>query len=85
LGISFYFCRSESNISNLILIKAVPPTPTASNGGNGNGNGNGINGNGTTQIVNTGKSSADGLSSLSKIAIGVIVPVALVALAGFLW
>jgi hypothetical protein len=59
-------------------------TPTPSSAGNGSGNGTG-NGNGNVQGVDIGKSSADGLSGPSKIAIGVTVPAAVLALAGFLW
>ncbi|KAI9856364.1 MAG: hypothetical protein M1813_009115 [Trichoglossum hirsutum] len=57
-------------------------TATSPGNGNGNDNGNG-NGNGNTQIVNL-NGSALGLSNPSIIAIGIIVPIAILALAGFL-
>jgi hypothetical protein len=71
-----------------ILITADPAAPTSSNGGNCNGNDSGSgtgDGNCNNIIINTPKDSANGLSSLAKIAIGITVPVVVLALASFLW
>jgi hypothetical protein len=67
--------------SNSILITDTIASSTASSGGNNNNN----DGNNQNVNVNVGKSSADDLSSRSKIATGVTVPLVVLALAGFLW
>lgn len=79
-------CGMNKGFSNSIFIAVIPATSTPSNSGSGNGDGDGDgNGSGNTIIVNIGKSSANGISSPSKIAIGVTVPALVIGLAGFLW
>jgi hypothetical protein len=99
MSISFCSVAADERFSNSTLITAAPAnvatnpgsTPTSSSGGSGYCNNNGNNGNGNgncnsnTIVNNVGKSSADRLSSTSKIAIGITVPVVVLALAGFLW
>jgi hypothetical protein len=85
LNIPFRYYQIKKSLSSNSVSTAAAPANTATSPGSTQTSSGGGNTNTNTNIVNVNGSAQPGRSNISKIAIGVTVPVVLLGLAGFWW